>query len=471
MARILVVDDDETFSYVLKRACSRQGHEVALSASAREAKDASSGMFDVVFLDISLPDGNGLSLLPLLLGNEGHPEVIVITGHDNREWLEQALIAGAWDFIRKDDSLETVLAALEQALLYHQNRCGARLPSPGQRTTQLRRDRLVGSGAAIGRCLEAVLQCADSDVCVLLGGETGTGKEVFARTIHENSSRPNGPFVVVDCAAIPENLAESLLFGHVRGAFTGAVTRENGLIPEADGGTLFLDEVGELPLSLQKVFLRVLQEKRVRPVGSIQEHPCDFRLIAATNRNLERMVAEGSFRRDLFYRLQTVHILLPPLRDRQEDILPLAHHFCGHFSELYALPAKQLAAGTATALQAYGWPGNVRELCGAVERSVLAAGRASVIFPQHLPTGIRIHAATQRLAAFSAPRGKETSPAAGGALPSYAAFREQVWQKAEGRYLARVLDQTGGDIPKACEATGLSRSRLYALLKRHSLTR
>lgn len=312
MARILIIDDDETFSYVLKRACSRQGHEVMLSASACEAKEASAGMFDIVFLDISLPDGNGLSLLPLLLGSEGHPEVIVITGHDNRDWLEQALMAGAWDFIRKDDSLDTVFAALEQALLYHQNRCGAQLSSSGQRTTPLKRNRLVGSGAAIGRCLESVIQCADSDVCVLLSGETGTGKEVFARTIHENSGRQNGPFIVVDCAALPENLAESLLFGHVRGAFTGAITRENGLIPEADGGTLFLDEVGELPLSLQKVFLRVLQEKRVRPVGSTQETPCDFRLIAATNRNLEHMVEEESFRRDLFYRLQTVHIPLPP---------------------------------------------------------------------------------------------------------------------------------------------------------------
>ena len=396
MARILVIDDDETFSYVLKRACSRQGHEVMLSASACEAKEASAGMFDIVFLDISLPDGNGLSLLPLLLGSEGHPEVIVITGHDNRDWLEQALMAGAWDFIRKDDSLDTVFAALEQALLYHQNRCGAQLSSSGQRTTPLKRNRLVGSGAAIGRCLESVIQCADSDVCVLLSGETGTGKEVFARTIHENSGRQNGPFIVVDCAALPENLAESLLFGHVRGAFTGAITRENGLIPEADGGTLFLDEVGELPLSLQKVFLRVLQEKRVRPVGSTQETPCDFRLIAATNKNLEHMVEEESFRRDLFYRLQTVHIPLPPLRERQEDILPLAHHFCAHFSELYALPAKQLATGTATALQLYGWPGNVRELCGAMERSHRGAG-----FRHFSPTPAHRHPHPCRNAALS----------------------------------------------------------------------
>lgn len=237
MARILVIDDDETFSYVLKRACSRQGHEVMLSASACEAKEASAGMFDIVFLDISLPDGNGLSLLPLLLGNEGHPEVIVITGHDNRDWLEQALMAGAWDLhpqgrlARHRFRGSGAGAPLSSEPLW----CPALLFRPADNAFEAK-PRLVGSGAAIGRCLESVIQCADSDVCVLLSGETGTGKEVFARTIHENSGRQNGPFIVVDCAALPENLAESLLFGHVRGAFTGAITRENGLIPEADGG-------------------------------------------------------------------------------------------------------------------------------------------------------------------------------------------------------------------------------------------
>lgn len=179
MARILVIDDDETFSYVLKRACSRQGHEVMLSASACEAKEASADMFNIVFLDISLPDDNGLSPLPLLLGSEGHSEVIVIAGHDNRDWLEQALMTEAWGFIRRDDLLDIVFAALKQAPLYHQNRCGAQPSSSGRRTTPLKRNRLVGSGAAIGRCLEPMIQCADSDVCVLLSGEAGIGKGVF----------------------------------------------------------------------------------------------------------------------------------------------------------------------------------------------------------------------------------------------------------------------------------------------------
>ena len=460
MARILVIDDDETFSYVLKRACSRQGHEVMLSASACEAKEASAGMFDIVFLDISLPDGNGLSLLPLLLGSEGHPEVIVITGHDNRDWLEQALMAGAWDFIRKDDSLDTVFAALEQALLYHQNRCGAQLSSSGQRTTPLKRNRLVGSGAAIGRCLESVIQCADSDVCVLLSGETGTGKEVFARTIHENSGRQNGPFIVVDCAALPENLAESLLFGHVRGAFTGAITRENGLIPEADGGTLFLDEVGELPLSLQKVFLRVLQEKRVRPVGSTQETPCDFRLIAATNRNLEHMVEEESFRRDLFYRLQTVHIPLPPLRERQEDILPLAHHFCAHFSELYALPAKQLATGTATALQLYGWPGNVRELFHVLDYAQNVAD-SDVMTVEHLPAYLRKN---------QAPAPRQSAPLTpSGHIDFSHTSLQALMDDYEKEVITQALDRCGYNISQTAQALGILRQSLQYRIRKYGI--
>ena len=464
MAHILVIDDDETFSYVLKRACTRQGHAVSLTASVREAK-AVEGPFDVVFLDISLPDGNGLALLPLLRELDGHPEIIVITGHDNLSWVEQALTGGAWDFIRKDDSLDTIFTALEQVLLYRRNRSG--VPA-GPEPAVFDRSRVIGSSPAISRCLEAVATCAGSDICVLLSGETGTGKDVFARTIHENSRRRNGPLVVVDCAALPEQLAESLLFGHVRGAFTGATTRENGLILEAGTGTLFLDEIGELPLSLQKVFLRVLQEKKIRPVGSAQETACDFRLIAATNRDLGRMVEEGTFRRDLFYRIQAASIELPAVRDRREDILPLARHFTAHFMEFYSLPPKELSAGTLAALEAYDWPGNVRELSGAIEHAVISAGRADTIFPQHLPTGIRIHAALNRIP--TAPETQNTTPAQDAALPSYAEFREQVWQREEGRYLSAVLGQAQGNIVQSCRITGLSRSRLYALLKRHGLT-
>lgn len=466
MARILIVDDDETFSYVLKRACSRQHCDVTQASSLSVAAQAAGGsVFDVVFLDISLPDGNGLSLLPSLLEGDEHPEVIVVTGHDSPEWVEQALRAGAWDFIQKTDELDTILEALEQALLYHRNHSSAF--SPAGRKKTLSRENIIGSSQAVQRCMDMLADCADSGVSVLLSGETGTGKEVFARALHENSARRHGPFVVVDCAALPEDIAESILFGHMRGAFTGAVTRETGLVADADGGTLFLDEIGELPLSLQKVFLRVLQEKRVRPLGSRKEFSCDFRLVAATNRNLEAMVEEGTFRQDLFYRIQSAHIMLPPLRDRAGDVMLLAAHFRDLFSRRYALPDKSFSAGAVSALKAYDWPGNVREMSAVMERAVLSSGREDTIFPQHLSTAVRIRAASVRMkkvAPEEARKDKRLSP------PSYAEFRETVWRREEGRYLAGVLEHAGGNIAEACAVTGLSRSRLYALLKEHGLT-
>ncbi len=467
MANVLIIDDDETFSYVLKRACTRHHYDVTRVSSLSGAMQAVRGkVFDVAFLDISLPDGNGLSLLPALLEGRDHPEVIVVTGYDSTDWVEKALKAGAWDFIQKSDELGTILEALEQALLYHRNHSAA--PLPAGRTKTLRRENIIGSSQAMERCIDMLADCADSGVSVLLSGETGTGKEVFARALHENSARCNGPFVVVDCAALPEDIAESILFGHMRGAFTGAVTRETGLVADADGGTLFLDEIGELPLSLQKVFLRVLQERRVRPLGSRKELSCDFRLIAATNRNLEAMVAEGTFRQDLFYRIQSVHIVLPPLRERAEDVLLLAEHFRDLFSRRYALPAKNFAAGTVSALKSYDWPGNVREMSAVMERAVLSSGREETIFPQHLSTGIRIHAASARMRNAVSMEKREEERAE---LLSYAEFRENVWRREECRYLAGVLEHTGGNIAEACAVTGLSRSRLYALLKEHGLTR
>ena len=460
MARILVIDDDETFSYVLKRACSRQGHEVMLSASACEAKEASAGMFDIVFLDISLPDGNGLSLLPLLLGNEGHPEVIVITGHDNRDWLEQALMAGAWDFIRKDDSLDTVFAALEQALLYHQNRCGAQLSSSGQRTTPLKRNRLVGSGAAIGRCLESVIQCADSDVCVLLSGETGTGKEVFARTIHENSGRQNGPFIVVDCAALPENLAESLLFGHVRGAFTGAITRENGLIPEADGGTLFLDEVGELSLLTQAKLLRVLQERCFERLGGTESLSVDVRIITATNRDLARMVEEGTFRRDLYYRLNVFPIHMPPLRERQNDIQPLAAYFVDKYAAANGRSGIRISLAVMDMLQRYSWPGNIRELENVMERAVLLVGQDGLILPQHLP---------RELHSTHCPFGPEAHK---GPVEPYTASGtlQDRLDELERACITDALARHKGHMGHAAQALGLTERVMALRMKKHGIS-
>lgn len=476
MARILVVDDDELFSYTLKRVCERQGNSVIAAASVRETKELSAESFDIVFLDIELPDGNGLQLLPLLRAGKGQPEVLVITGHSTKEWLEEALQTGAWDYIRKDDSLENILAALEQALLYHQSHASDDVCGQNSHAALIQREQIVGESRAVTRCIEQMASCAERDICVLITGETGTGKELFAHAVHNNSMRKNAPFVTVDCASLPDNLAESILFGHVRGAFTGAATRQQGLIAGADGGTLFLDEVGELPLNLQKVFLRVLQEKTVLPVGATHAVPCDFRLIAATNRNLESMVEEGTFRKDLYYRLQSATLLLPPLRERQEDILLLAEHFIQKFCTSAGLPPKHLAGSAKALLLAYSWQGNVRELCGAMEQAVITAGQNETIFLQYLPTRIRIQNALQQGICDvnnvhrTLPSDRCTrAPLRSQEIVPYSKYKEDYWLAEEGRYLARVLALTGGDIAAAGAALELSRSRLYALLKRHNL--
>jgi two-component system NtrC family response regulator len=275
--------------------------------------------------------------------------------------------------------------------------------------------------------------------------------------------------VVVDCAALPETLIESLLFGHEKGAFTGAEQAREGLVRQAHGGTLFLDEVGELPLAMQRAFLRVLQERRFRPVGSQRETESDFRLVAATNRNLDAMVREGKFREDLLFRLRSFVIELPPLRERPEDIRDLARTFLDKLCERYGFAAKGFSPEFLRTLGVYPWPGNVREFINAMERTVTAAQFEPVLFPQHLPTHIRIQVA-QAQVNHEQPApvpGDGTAPS----LPTLHEFRETIYAQAEKQYLSDLLSLSGNNVNEACRIAGLSTSRLYALLKTHELSR
>ena len=294
MGTIAIIDDDSFFLVLLAEHCQQLGHATRTASSIEEGKALlAQQRVDLVFLDVSLPDGYGLEILPFIQSLSWAPEVIIITGMGDANGAELAIKNGAWDYLQKPLSRQELLLHIRRALEYHEKK--------QQRTPQvsLRRDEIVGKSKAISLCLDQVAHCAVVDTGVLITGETGTGKEVFARAIHNNSCRAKGPFVVVDCASLPENLVESILFGHVKGAFTGAVSDRKGLIEQADGGTLFLDEAGELPLETQKSFLRVLQERVFRPVGKDREQKSDFRLIAATNRDLMAMVEQGLFRSDL----------------------------------------------------------------------------------------------------------------------------------------------------------------------------
>jgi two-component system NtrC family response regulator len=461
MARILIIDDDPQICETLESLVQRLEHE-ATSAQTMESglALAREGGFDVVFLDVQLPDGNGLSALPALTGLADAPEVIILTGRGDPDGAELAMQAGVWDYLTKPSNVKEIKVTLHRALKY-------RTEKAASEKDQLDLSGIVGRSNAVRARFDQLAQAARSDAAVLITGPTGTGKELFARTIHDNSRRTRGQFVVVDCAALTESLVESTLFGHKKGAFTGAERDRVGLVKLAHGGTLFLDEVGEMPLSIQKTFLRVLQERRFRPVGDTKETSSDFRIIAATNRDPASMVEEGRFRKDLYFRLGAITIDLPPLTGRRDDIRPLATHFANDLIERYGIPTKGFDADFVDVLQSYTWPGNVRELQNVMERAFAAAGEERMLYAKHLPRELRAAVARVQLEERPA-RAHESCPEPctdGGELPSLKDFKGQ----AEREYLLALLARHEGDTPRLLEVSGLSRSHFYALLKKHDI--
>lgn len=327
---------------------------------------------------------------------------------------------------------------------------------------------IIGSSSQLSGCLQTLLEVAATDASVLLCGETGTGKELFARAVHSNSARAQGKFVAVDCTVLPEAIVGSLLFGHEKGSFTGADRTCEGLIRQAHRGTLFLDEVGELSPTLQKAFLRVLQEHRFRPLGNQAEVDSDFRLVAATNRDLQQNVASGRFRADLLYRLHSCLIELPPLRSRSDDIQPLAEYHLERLCRRHSFAAKQLTPEFIGTLVLYPWPGNVRELINTLEQALFAAQQETTLFAKHLPQHVRIQVA--RAALTERTGSSSRSAVAAGKLPCLHDFRNGVFNLAEKQYLASLAAHAGQNIGQACRLSGLSRSRLYSLLKKHRIT-
>jgi two-component system, NtrC family, response regulator len=468
MAEILIIDDDDLVISSLVNMVTRKGHVPTPAATLREGMAmAVSGSFDVIFLDVRMPDGNGLECLQQLQTVPSSPEVIIMTGFGDPHGAELAIRSGAWDYLEKGASVTEMTLSLERALQYRRGKSAA---LQGPTIVALKREDIFGNHPKLRSCLNLVAQAAGSDVNILITGETGTGKELFARAIHDNSPRAGGNFIVVDCAALPETLAESLLFGHEKGTFTGAEKQREGLVLQAHGGSLFLDEVGELPLSLQKTFLRVLQERRFRPLGSSREVESDFRLVAATNRDLEKMVKQGVFRDDLLFRLRSFTIDLPPLRERTEDIKELARNHLDRLCECHGLSSKGFSPEFFDILLDYDWPGNVRELGNTLARAFAAARFEPILYPKHLPTDVRVKVARAALHQEPAPDRKPGDPPAP-RLPSLNAFRESVYNQAEKEYLRDLLALAEDDIPEACRLSGLSQSRLYALLKKHGVSR
>lgn len=464
MAKILIIDDNPLVSESLARVMEKMGHASSAAASVAAALDAARGAaFDIIFCDVHMPDGSGLDILPELRSGPLPPEVIIITGFGDPDGAELAIKKGAWDYVEKPLSAKNVMLAVERALQYRDKKRAA--PAP----IALKTEGIVGAGPKLHACLDALAQAASSEANVLITGETGTGKELFAWAIHRNSARSPRSFVVVDCAALPETLVESTLFGHVRGAFTGADKPRDGLVRQADGGTLFLDEIGELPLAIQKAFLRVLQERRFRPVGGGQEVSSDFRLVAATNRDLEGMVRAGTFREDLLFRIRTFVLSLPPLRETKEDLKEIVLHYVVKFCDQYGIPMKSFSPEFQQVLLAYEWPGNVRELIQALEKAIITAKDEPVLFPKHLPEHIRIRLARSAVAGKKSGPEPAASTPKPGPLASLKDFRDEGLARLESEYLADLMRAAARNIPEACRISGLSRSRLYTLLKKYGI--
>jgi two-component system response regulator HydG len=451
-SNILVVDDDRATCELLEAGLSKRGFRVTWRTTAAEALPLlASGDFDVLLTDLNMGGMNGLELCQRAVANRPDVPVVVITAFGSLDTAVGAIRAGAYDFITKPFEMGVLAISLERAV---QNR---RLRDELRRLQNVvaesqRFDDIVGTSPAMRRVYDLIERIAETDASVLITGESGTGKELVARAVHRLSRRREGPYVALNCSAVPEALIESELFGHERGAFTDAKAARKGLFVQASAGTLFLDEIGELPMALQPKLLRALQERTVRPVGSDAEIPFDARIVSASNQDLESAVTEGTFREDLFYRINVVHVPLPPLRSRGTDVLLLAQSFIDHHGHLPSKRVTGLSLAAAQRLLDYAWPGNVRELHNCLERAIAVTSFEQIVVDD-LPEKVRNYS---------------------GAVVQGSSGDEELLlslEEIERRHILRVLHAVGGSRAAAAERLGIDRKTLYRKLERWGVDR
>jgi two-component system response regulator AtoC len=446
-AHLLVVDDDPVTIDLLKEVLSKEGYEVSTALSGEEAiAQGMDHLFDIIITDVRMGEKDGMEVLRFFKKNAPETTVILITAFGSIETAIEAIREGAYDYISKPFKLDeikfTIQRALEQRRLIQENKYYRQ-----ELLDKYQFKNVIGRTSQMFQVYKTIAKVADTKSTVLLCGERGTGKELIARSIHYNSQRSTRPFIPVDCASLVETLIESELFGHVRGAFTGASSAKRGLFEEADQGTLFLDEVGNLGLSMQSKLLRFLQEYEIKRVGGTESIKVDVRVIAATNQPLEPLVKSGKFREDLFDRLNVVTITLPPLRERKEDIPLLANHFLQKFSEENHKNISHISPEALGILTQYSWPGNVRELEHTIERAVIFSIHP-IILPEDLPTKM-----------FEEIKGPEIL------IPE----KQLSLKELEKRYILKVLQETGGNKKKASEILGIDRATLYRILEKEGV--
>jgi two-component system response regulator AtoC len=448
--RILIIDDDTSMLETLRADLESRGYEVVVEATPEGAlRQLGEGDFSLVLTDINMRGMSGVDLCQEVASLREETPVIVMTAFASIEAAVASIRAGAYDFVTKPFTIDALVLTVERAFKHRDLR--DEVKRLRQRVHELHpSDEMVGESAAMKRMYDIISRVADTDATVLVTGESGTGKELVSRAVHERSLRASGPFVAISCAAMPEPLLESELFGHTKGAFTDARAARPGLFAKASGGTLFLDEVGEMPLGMQAKLLRAIQERKVRPVGGDSEIPFDVRIVAATNRDLEAEVQRGGFREDLFYRINVVQVHVPALRSRENDALLLAQSFLKHCSSNRDGRVVGIKSSAAERITSYPWPGNVRELQNCIERAV-ALAQFDHIGIEDLPERVARSTATRAL--------PETCD------PTAILSMDEV----ERRHISQVLVALSGNKASAARLLGMDRRTLYRKLERWGL--
>ncbi|MBI3941273.1 MAG: sigma-54-dependent Fis family transcriptional regulator [Acidobacteria bacterium] len=447
--KILVVDDETAMLKSCHKVLMQEGYAVDTTGNPVEALQLiRQRRYDLLIVDLKMPEMSGIELMALAHETQPDVPVLIITAYATLETALHAVSQGAFDYIPKPFSMSHLLCTVERCI--HYRSVVARSGVPPAHTGDYRE--IIGESSPLLRALEVVRKVAALDVNVLIQGESGTGKELFARALHRNSGRSKGAFVPIDCASLPETLMESELFGYERGAFTGANSSKQGLLESANGGTAFFDEIGNLSPNIQSKLLRILQERKLRRLGALKLTGIDVRVVSASNRDLQSMVQEESFRKDLFYRLNVVLIHLPPLRDRKEDIPVLARRFLEEFRVKFCKPVETISSAALVALERYHWPGNVRELRNVIERAV-SLGEGHQVSLLDLPPVLLDSDVTPILSGYE--------------RKSFQEAKREAVETFEKVYITRLLERTAGNVSQASRMANLPRTVFHRIMKKY----